>query len=334
MKINRQEFLGKLKSILSGVSKTETLEQSNCFVFSDNMITAFNGEVFAATEFQFDNEFAVNANDIVQLLSRIPDEEIAMVYKDSQLIISGKKKRAGLVTQQEILLPIDTVPRPEKMRIAKKDFLKNLQMAAKICATTNENHLISHVHVTPNIIESTDRYRFLRIQMDTGAKEMLIPATAILSVNSMHVTHIELVKNWLFLKNQDKKIMIAVCCGEGEYFKSEMLESVCAIKNANTIQLPEEVGKMIDRSSVMTENSMEKEAQIVIDSSSITIKTQKESGWYEEKQKIKYEGEEIKMTVNLSLLKDILSKTNKAIIGDGKIKMEEDNMEFVVSLEK
>ena len=334
MKTNRKELLDKLKGIICAATKNETIEQSNCFVFTDNAIVAFDGETFAATKFEYDKEFAVNAFDLVQLVSRINDEEVSLEFKKDQLILSGKKKRAGLVAQKEILLPFENVPKPERMmKVTEDNLLESMQMAAKICSSNEDNYRTSHVHVNGEVIESTDRLRVFRLKTKTGVDEMMIPAKSLLRIG-MQVTHIEMVEGWLWMKDDNKKVMTAVCCAEGEYFEESTLKKILNMKGSSTIELPEEMIDVINRSVVMTEEGCDKEAQVHLKSSVLTIKTQKDSGWYEEKQRVKYKGEEMKLVVNLSLLKDIMNRTRTAQILPGRMKIEKDDMELVVCLEE
>lgn len=333
MKINRKEFLDKLKTILCGTSKRESLEQDNCFIFSEDLIIAFNGEVFAACQFEFDHEFAVNAFDLVRILGRVTDEEVRIEFKNNQLKVFGKNKRAGLRTQNEILLPYTDVTRPVRMKRIKKDFLQNVQTAAKICSADTGNYRTSHVHVTRKVIEATDRYRIYRLQIDTGVDEIMIPADSVLKIGKMEATHIEDYNGWIWIKDDNKKIMVALCCCEGSYFSPDLMNKILRMEEPQTIHFPEGMIDAIDRSMVMTGNDSLKMAQIHLKPSSLCIRTQKDSGWYEEKQRVKYRGEEMKIKIGLSLLKDILGKTQECQLAENKIKMQKDNMEFVIALE-
>ena len=82
MKIDRKTMLATLESVRSGLSSfKELLEQSCSFVFKEGRVYTFNGEVSLNAELKMSegNEvnFAVPAEDLVKLLAKLPDEEIA-----------------------------------------------------------------------------------------------------------------------------------------------------------------------------------------------------------------------------------------------------------------
>lgn len=333
MKLDRLEFLSVLRTAICGAHQAEVLKQSHCFIFQDESITSFNGEVLAQVKFASNlGEFAVPAYDLIQLVTKFPDKEIDLSMKSQQLVVAGKKRRAGLTTHNEILLPIKDVSVPKKMSKIKEGTMEALTMAAKICATSHEDYRVSHVHLSPDKIQATDKFRFLRINIDTGLTPTLVPSEAILAVDGIKVDRVKIEKEWLWLGS--KNVRLGICCSNEEYFKDELVDSVIAIEGASTVQLPKEMSKVVDRALIMAKDDVTRMSSIILTSRSITVRTQKESGWYEEKQPVKYKGEDMKLFVGLSLFKDLLSKTHKALISQDKIKMEKDGVEFLVCLGK
>lgn len=331
MKIKRIEFLDVLNKIIYATNKTEILEQSNCFIFNKKEITAFNGEIYAKIQFESPWEFAVVANDLIQVISKFPDEEINMEIKENQLIVKGKKKRAGLTIQNEISLPIEDLPQPTKMKKIPKNLMSNLKIAAEICQLNNENYKVSHVYVTKNQIVATDRYRFIRIKMKTGIERLLIPASAIISIDET-INEICENKGWLFLNCKKSKILYAVCCSSDEYVEDELITDVLDIKDSSPVQFPKEMANVIDRAMVMAKDDHQRLAKISLSKTSVIIRTQKDTGWYEEKQPVRFKGEDMKILISLPLFKGLLSRTSKAKVTEEKIKMEKDGLEFVTAL--
>lgn len=343
MKVDRLSFLSTLKSILCATTKIEVLEQSNCFIFRNGSIMAFNGAVFARCKSNIPvdksevwGEFAVIASDLIGVLSKMPDERIDLSFKKDQLILTGNKKRAGLIIQKEILLPIaDVIQIPDKMKKT-HDVLPSMKMAARICKPGDDNYRVGYVLVSPDSIISTDYYRLLKISTSVPniKKPTLIPASSLLSISDIKVSHLRLYQEWLFLRDEEKDVLLAICCGEGDYFEMETIDNILSMDDACGIELPEEMKDAVSRAMVMAGDDADGEASISLTSNSLIIRTRKSSGWYEEKQKIRFRGEPMKMSVDLQLLKDVLSKTLKAKIGNQKIKMQKDGIEFVASLEK
>ena len=330
MKIKRKEFLDTLKTVIRGTHKIEVLEQSHCFVFTEKGITAFNGEIYATAKFDSPGNFAVPAHDLLQLVSKFPDEEIELSLKKQQLVVTGKKKRFGLTIQDKILLPIEDIPKHGKMVKVMEGVMEAIIMGAKICAPNSEDYRHSHVHVSPEKIQATDRFRFLRITLKTGMKNVLVPAGAILSLADIPVDRMKLEKGWLFLGN--KNVMLAVCCSEEEYYADAEIDSIMVLDDPKPVQLPKEMKNVLDRALIMTEDDSNRMAKISLTKKYIAVRTQKESGWYEERQPVKYKGDDMNIIVGLSLFKDLLTKTHKALVTQERIKMEKDGIEFVVAL--
>jgi len=332
MKIERRKFLSTLQSIVCATSRHEILEQSNCFIFTEDSIMAFNGEVYARIAFKSSWKFAINANDLIKLLSKIPDKEIKLELKDNQLIVIGKKKRAGLTIENEILLPVEEIPFPEKkMTKIRDNTLENLAIASKICIGGNEDYRISHVYLTPTKIQATDRFRVLCIDFSAGYGPILIPASAILSLPDTKFDKIKIENGWFFVANKD--IFVGICCSLDPYYEENIISDAFKMEDSSKIQLPKEMESAIERALIMAEDDASKLANISLTKKSIIIKTQKDSGWYEEKQPARYKGADMKIVVGLSLFKDLLSKTHKALINKNKMKMKKDNIEFVIPLE-
>ena len=65
----------------------------------------------------------------------------------------------------------------------------------------------------------------------------------------------------------------------------------------------------------------------------LKLTARKDGGWFEEIKRVKYDGPDLAFEVNPKFLVDALAKTNKVKIGDGKLKLELDKIQFVVCLE-
>lgn len=110
---NRKDLLKRLKMAQVGVSDRGILEQSECFVFTDGRIIAFNDEVLVNTKGLKGIEGAVRANELILFLERYPDKEVTVEIDQSKLKVKGKRRQANLTLERKIRLPFITVPKPE-----------------------------------------------------------------------------------------------------------------------------------------------------------------------------------------------------------------------------
>ena len=189
MRMNRNDLLEVLRRGDYGIVKTETLEQSNCFIFQDGMMITFDGETMASLEFDVGFEAAVPGEDFRKVLQGVPDEEIDLSVQGSELIIKGKNKRAGITVAQEIVLPFTDVPTPGKMHRVSEELTRHLVQASRICSHDHSNPRTTHVHITPSLVEATDGNRLYRARVDTGLQgEVLIPASPLENIGRTNLT--------------------------------------------------------------------------------------------------------------------------------------------------
>ena len=91
MKVNRENLLKELESVIPGLSPKEVIEQSSCFVFQDNVITTFNDEIACSIGTALDIKGAVPAKLLLEVLRKVTDEEVEIKQKKGELSIFGKK---------------------------------------------------------------------------------------------------------------------------------------------------------------------------------------------------------------------------------------------------
>jgi hypothetical protein len=116
MRINREEFLKELESVLPGLATREIIEQSSCFVFQENQVITFNDEVACSHATLLDIEGAVVAMPLISILRKLAEEEIEITTSENKekLLIKGKHKKVEIRMEAEILLQTESVEKPKK----------------------------------------------------------------------------------------------------------------------------------------------------------------------------------------------------------------------------
>jgi DNA polymerase III sliding clamp (beta) subunit (PCNA family) len=331
--VERTKLINVLNEIKCGLTQNEILEQSNAFVFKNKKICSFNGEIFADVEYdiKIKEPFAVVGADLIKILEKVPDEDIDITLEGNELLIKGRQKKAGITIFKEILLPFNEVPAPGKMEKPPAELSHSLLQCARVCGNDHTNSKTTHVHIGSNLVEATDGYRFFRVDLKTRFnKDIMLPADAILSIGERIISGAEFKEGWLHLITIGKT-RISIRCSDMDYFEKETLKDLIEVKGSKG-QFPKGIKEALDRSRVMQDNM--NEVHITLKKGVVKIRTEKDGGWYEERQKIKYNGEDISFTVNIDFLAEILGKTSDVIFGDGKIKIEKENFHFVICIEK
>ena len=344
MKVERGKLAEALRLARLGTSlRGETLEQSNAFVFTQGQLITFNDEIMTQAPSPLPDEItaAVLADEFIKLVEKFPDKELDITHKvnddleSEEIIVKGERKEAGVTCFSEILLPFDAVPSPGKWSKLNDKTPSMIQQAARTCGNDLTQELTMLVHVTPKLIEACDNYRLFRSTMDTGfSEEGLLPAASILKLEGVPIKRVAMGEGWAHFRTSSK-LVISIRCSHEKYH--EGLEALLQVDDAEAVELPEDMAEIVGRSTVMVSLSEDglSNIRIKLKESQLTVESRKDSGWYRERKKVKYNGGDMEFDVHPKFLVDLLSRTHQALLSPRhRLKIEVDNTEFVVALTK
>jgi len=330
MKIVRKEFLDLLTTVLPGTSKTETFCQSDCFVFKDGKIHAFNGDIAVVADFAAEWEAAIPAPALIDVLGRLTETDLDFVFADGELRIKGERKTAGIKAHADIEFPLGEIPEPAGFKKAPAELFARLKQAGRVCASDESSPRTTHIHLTRACIEATDGFRLYRTPIDLPIKrEILIPAAAIAACKIIQASSVSAVDGWFHAK-LSADVICSIRCAEMDYFAKDDLDKLLAVKGSK-LQLPQNLPDILKRAAAMESPG---EMHVTLKDDLISLRTENDNGWYCEKKKVKYAGNPLRFTVNPKFLLDILQHSHEVTLGTGKMKIrEEDGTQFVVALE-
>lgn len=327
---SRGPLLARLNEAAVGLSSKEILEQSNSFVFKGGKLTTFNDEIMCRVDSPLDFDVVVNASDLTSVLSKIPDDEIDISIQGSEIRIKGKKKKAGINCSTEVLLPIGAVPAPGAWSRIGEGTLAALQHAAETCGKDETQYLTTCVHVLPDKIEASDNYRYISIEGRTGfPSEVLIPASSIAKLEGLEITKIAQGEGWIHFKTVSGA-EISMRCSHQKYHDGA--DTVLTMDNPENITLPVNLGEMIERAEVFITAAYDSKVGIQIANERLKITSRKETGWYREEKRIRYQGRPLEFEVNPKFLAEVLKRTRDVKVDSRKMKIEYDRIKFVVAL--
>ena len=331
MQVNRKELLRTLKVNQIAVTRHEILDQSNCLVFGAGTISSFDGEILVRTKSPLDLENAVvPADDLIKLLAKYPDEEIDIRKKGSEVLVQGKRRRAGISCVSEVSLPLGEIPIPKKWRKIREGVPDALQQAAKTCGRNSASPVTTMVHVTKDLVEACDNYRLYRYSGQTGfPREVSVPGESIAKLDGLGVLKTAVSNegwiHWLIEEGHE----IVCRCYALKY--PTHIEKILKLSTASDVRLPPNLSKILGRATIMTgDNPL---VRVEIKKGLISVIGRKESGWYREQKRIRYDGPTLAFDVHPLFLDEILKRSRKVQIGNRKMKIATDNVEFVVCLE-
>lgn len=205
-RINRATLLEILLRVAPGLSSRDFIEQSSCFAFTGGWVATFNDEICCRTKTGFDADFvgAVHAQSLLRVLENMSEDEVDLNATAKELVVIGKRKKAGIRMESEIILPVEQVEPPESWTPIPEDFGVALKTVAAAAGTNDEEFMTVCIHITPEFMEACDRRQATRYTLATGvSRPFLVRAKSIIHVADRAMLKIGETDNWVHLRNKD-----------------------------------------------------------------------------------------------------------------------------------
>lgn len=334
------EVLSRIENAMLAVIAAPILEQSNAVVFENGELISFNGEILTRQHSPFGNEVigAIPAVELLHVFKRFPDETLQVEIRDGEFIIKGKKRRAGMRIMEEISLPYKSVPKAGKFHAFSDKLFEHLIQASGACGKDETNPKITHVHITEDIIEATDGFRYFRADFQTGIeREILLHSAIIGSISKYPLREASISKEgWIHFKTNGD-LRISCVCNISDYFCKQVFENILK-QDGTEVELPKNIEEILSRADIMnpaiaaTGGKADSRIDISLGDNRLTIFSEKENGWFKEQKKISYSGPEFTFCINPTFLLMMVSKTRKIVVNEHIAKIEVDNIHFISAL--
>lgn len=331
IKVNREQLLHELETVKSGLSDREIVEQSSCFVFRGGIVHTYNDEMACQQRTSLKIEGAVKATPLISILEKLPESEVEVLPGDEELLIVGKRRKAGIRMEQEILLPIEVVPTPTKWRVLHAEFSDAVSMVQQCAGRDESQFAITCVHINKGFVEAFDNYQLARYTVDTGirSKSILIRRGSAKQVASLGVTHVGETENWVHFKNDDG-LMISCRRYVEDYPELDELLAVDGVQTS----LPKGLAEACDKASVFSaDNPDDDMIAVEILPGKIRIKGTGASGWYTESKKARYKGQPLTFSIPPALLIEIVKQHNQCEVSESRLKVDGGKFTYVTCLQ-
>lgn len=330
-KVNRELFLSQLDSVYPGISPKEIIEQSSCFVFKDGQVITYNDEV--ACQHSVDDvplHGAVQADPLLKILRKLPEEEVSIEAKDGELLIHGKKRRVGIRMEADITLPIDSIEAPGKWRDLNPEFTDAIDVVKNTASKDQTSFAITCVHITPDCVESTDNTQISRYVIETGFKErVLLRRESVKHIVGLGMSKFSMSKTWIHFKN--KRGLIFSCRQYSDEFP--VIDEYLNAKGVKT-QLPKGLVEAAEKAAVFSSENDDNQVILELRDNKVKITGQGLSGWFSEIKKIDYTGVPMKFMMSPELLSHVASQHNECWIADRLLRVSEGKYTYVTCLYK
>lgn len=332
--VNREELLNQLESIKPGLSPKDIIEQSSCFVFKDGNVMTYNDEVACTIKSCLKIEGAVVAEPLMAILRKLPADTLDVDVVESELIIHAKKRKSGLRMEQMILLPIDSVEKPEKWVKLPDDFSEAVDIVSQCAGTDETTFALTCVHIHPDYIEACDNYQLSRFPMKTKIKKAsLIRQSSIKNIIDLGMIEYSETDTWIHFRNTAG--LVLSCRRHLEDYMS--LDKLLECEGTQTV-IPKGLCEAAERADVFSSENADNN-QVTVDLSpknggQLRITGQGASGWYKEVKKLKYNGDAMKFRIAPKLLMEISKRHNECEIASDRLKIDGGKFTYVTCLGK
>lgn len=332
MELNRKQLLSELKTVEGGIAAKETVAQSKCFVFQNGEVMTYNDEIACRTKSSLNITAAINADKMLEMVTRWPDETIEFKRSKGRLQFKGKAKRGYFKTEDKITLPIADVDTPKKWKKLSPELIEALNLVQGCASQKSEAPQLACVHFTSNWVEATDGIQAGRCSVNTPFKNStLLNRRSVSQVIALEMNQISASKNWVHFKNADGLIISCHKYPNPEDFMSDRLTDIFKAKG-NPGVLPKGIKELVDRLKIFLDDDATPWLKVKVNPKYIEVTGEGKYGAQSERKKVKYKGKPIGFSINPQLFRDLADKYDKCEISEKVIKVEKDNFQYVTSL--
>lgn len=335
MKINKLELQKALEKVKPGLAKTEFIEQTTSFAFTGGNVVTYNDEISISHPVEnLDVTGAVKAQTLYELLNRIKDEEIDIEWEDNQVIIQAGKSKAGLVFEQEVVLPVkDEIGKIGKWKKVPKGFIEAIKFCYPCCSRDMSRPVLTCVNVTQKRVEASDSYQIIAFDMagKLPVEPFLMPVSAVRELVKYDVKEISKGESWIHFRTEDGTVFSSrIFMGEFPDVSNHLEVS------GKEFNFPKNTKEMLERADVFSKKGVSASdviptVEIELKKKTMHVSAKNEYGWFKEKASVEYMEDPVKFEVGIQFLLDIANKFFDCVIGENVIKFKGDNWAHVIA---
>jgi DNA polymerase III sliding clamp (beta) subunit (PCNA family) len=329
--INRETLLHQLESVQPGLSTREIIEQSSCFVFKNGFVRTFNDEIACYQKCEVFFEGAVKAEPLLAILRKLNEEEILISQEEGELVVEGKRRKAGIRCEKDIQLPVDKVEKPGEWTELHEDWVEAVTIVQHCASHDQKSYEMTCIHIHPNYIEACDNFQVTRFKLPTGVKSpTLVRAQSLKHVPTLGMTKFSETATWIHFRNNNGLVF---SCRRGTEVYQDMMP---ILKMTGTpITIPKGLFDAADKASVFANDTSDNGVVTVeIRPGKLRVKGVGALGWFQEIKKVKYDGPDLAFTIQPELLMEISKRHNEAEIIEGRLKVDGGKWRYVSCLGK
>lgn len=332
MKFNRKEILRQLESCNPGLSHTDNLEQSDCYILRPGVITTYNEEILCRQDTPLPFQAAVPAKPLVETLRKLTEDEIDIELKESMLMIKcAGTRRIGLNIHADIVLHCDSVEPVTQWTDVPPVFADALAMVCEAADKDGDDFALNCVQIMPVGMQATDRFQAIRYKLDCPVRSgVLVKRQSCTAVNGLGIAAMQETDNWIHWKTYTG-LQISVRKYLEEY---PDLSPLFKAEAQGTLRLPPSLIDALQKASIfLADTGTGKQAVLKLKTNKIMIRGQNEHGFYEEIRDITYDGPAVTFGINPKYVQTLLKHDYPCHLTEGSLRIRGDSFAYITSRE-
>ena len=335
---NRKELLSILQLVKPGLATKEIIEQSTSFIFSKEQVIAYNDEISVSHPIKgIDLEGAVQAKELFALLNKLKDDTIELESTDTELIIKGKKAKAGIKLEiktnvEETLKALGT---PKKWHPVPATLLEAIDFCLFSVGHDMTKAMLTCIYCGGSDIISSDGFRITIYNLDKGKIEtpVNLPGIAAAALKNYNPTEYSETAGWIHFRTKDE--VVFSCRTMSGAYPVDKIKGFAENTKGEKAKLPEGLAEALERAGIFSAGqdikaSTDDRIKITLDDGVLTVRGEGQAGWFEESNRVRYKGELLEFEVSPAHLLAILTHTDEVIIGENMLRFEGKNFVHLV----
>jgi len=326
MKIKRSELLEALNAVKPGLATKTVVQQMEHVIFTGQDIVTYNEQTGILYPFETDFEASVNYNDLYKIITKIKKDEVELTVEESELLITTKTTKAGLVTMttDEIDESLDGLINQLPNEVngldwqdIPSDFIDGALLCIPAVSQDLSQGTLACLYINNDNLICTDNQRISWYKLKEPVNyEFFIRAGTIRELASFDIKRLCVSESWIhFITDKDVVFSTRLIRGKSFDYFLDMFDGF----KGTAVELPEGLKALVDSAAVMAEEGIYRNMRVTIQEGEMVCATQNARGWIEEPIPIKYDKKTpIDFQVSAIFLQQILNLPLKMTVGKGK----------------
>lgn len=335
MKVSRDEFLKSLAAVAPGIGSREVVEQSTCYCFRDGKVITFNDEISCSADSPLPGiECAVPAKSLMNLLMKLPDNDLDVSIDAGKFVVKGKGRRSTINMDAQVALPVDMVETPadDSWVALDTDFCEAVEMVSTCVSEDNEVFQYTCLHLMPDFIEGCDNFQFARFPVATGLQtECLIRRKAAKHIVGLGVNAIAETASWLHFRNAAGMVLSCRRWTDNYPDPGKLLDW-----EGTKTTLPGGLAEVVARAEVFSSECPEgNHVRVILKPNSqfnLRIIGKGITGEFEERCTVTYVGEPLSFMIAPKLLAALTTRSQECEVTAGKLRINSGRWVYVACL--